>query len=135
VYRILREARGVLGISGFFIYNLEKKMENPDTLGNFFENFTTSMVSVVIALIGFWTTFVKNLVNRKEVEEMIHTCAQSSQYSRDRNFIMERLNSHKEDTGILFKALEKNTEVMTELKIQIATLGKTLETLESRIER
>lgn len=110
-------------------------MPESDTLGLFFENFTASMLSVIIALIGFWTTFVKNLVNRKEVEEMIETCSQSSQYAKDRQFIMERLNSHKEDTSILFKALEKNTEVMTELKIQIATLGKTLEALEHRIER
>lgn len=110
-------------------------MADPNTLGGFFENFTTSMLSVVIALIGFWTTFIRNLVNRKEVEEMIQSCSQSSQYAQDRQFIMERLNSHKEDTSILFRALEKNTEVMTELKIQIATLGKTLEALEDRIER
>ena len=108
---------------------------DPNTLGHFFENFTTSMFSVVIALIGFWTTFVKNLVNRKEVEEMITTNSQAGQYAKDRQFIMERLNSHKEDTNILFRALEKNTEVMTELKVQIATLGKTLEALENRIER
>jgi len=107
-------------------------MSDPNTLGNFFESLTTSMVSVVIALIGFWTTFVKNLVNRKEVEEMIRNNAQASQYIKDRQFIMERLNSHKEDTNILFRALEKNTEVMTELKVQIATLGKTLETLEKK---
>jgi len=106
-----------------------------DTIGFFLENITSSMAMIILSLIGFWTTFIKNLVNRKEVEEMINTCAQSSQYSKDRNFIMERLNSHKEDTSILFRALEKNTEVMTELKIQIATLGKTLEALEDRIER
>jgi len=110
-------------------------MADPNTLGNLLENITTSMLSVIIALIGFWTTFIKNLVNRKDVEEMINRCAQSSQYSQDRQFIMERLNSHKEDTNILFRALEKNTEVMTELKVQIATLGKTLEALENRIER
>lgn len=110
-------------------------MADPNTLGNFLENITTSMLSVIIALIGFWTTFIKNLVNRKDVEEMINRCAQSSQYSQDRQFIMERLNSHKEDTSILFRALEKNTEVMNELKVQIATLGKTLEALENRIER
>lgn len=108
---------------------------DPNTLGHFFENFTTSMLGVVIALIGFWTTFIKNLVNRKEVEEMIAATAQSGQYVQDRQFIMERLNSHKEDSGILFRALEKNTEVMNELKVQIATLGKTLETLEKSIER
>jgi len=108
-------------------------MSDPSTLGHFFENMTTSMLSIIIALIGFWTTFIKNLVSRKEVEKMIASCCSSSnQYSQDRQFIMERLNTHKEDTNILFRALEKNTEVMTELKIQIATLGKTLEALENR---
>jgi len=110
-------------------------MNDPNNLGNFFESLTTSMVSVIIALIGFWTTFVKNLVNRKDVEDMINRCAQSSQYVKDRQFIMERLNTHKEDTNILFRALEKNTEVMTELKIQMATLSNTLKALENRIER
>lgn len=111
-------------------------MSDPSTLGHFFENMTTSMLSIIIALIGFWTTFIKNLVSRKEVEKMIANCCSSStQYGQDRQFIMERLNTHKEDTNILFRALEKNTEVMTELKIQIATLGKTLETLENRTER
>ena len=109
--------------------------DDPNTLGHFFESFTTSMLSIVIALLGVWTTFIKNLVNRKEVEQMIAAQSQSNQYSKDRQFIMERLNSHKEDTNLLFRALEKNTEVMTELKIQIATLGKTLEALENRIER
>ena len=107
-------------------------MADPNTLGHFFENFTTAMVSVVIALVGFWTTFVKNLVNRKEVEEMIQN---QSQYMKDREFIMDRLKDHKEDSATLFRALSKNTEVMSELKVQIALLSKTLEALEHRIER
>jgi ABC-type bacteriocin/lantibiotic exporter with double-glycine peptidase domain len=101
------------------------------TVGHFFENLTTSMLSVIIALIGFWTTFIKNLVSRKEVENMLVTHLESSQYAKDRQFIMERLNTHKEDTSILFRALEKNTEVMNDLKIQIATLAKAIETLEN----
>ena len=48
---------------------------------------------------------------------------------------MERLSTHKEDYKQMFFMLQRNTEVMHELKIQIATLGKTLETLEERIER
>jgi len=106
-------------------------MSDPNNLGHFFENFTTSMFSVVIALIGFWTTFVKGLVNRKDVEAMINSHSESSQYLKDRQFIMERLNTHKEDTSILFRALEKNTEVMNDLKIQIATLAKAIEALEN----
>jgi hypothetical protein len=107
-------------------------MADPNSLGHFFENFTVSMVSVIVALIGFWTTFVKNLVSRKEVQEMIQN---QSQYGRDREFIMGRLKDHKEDSATLFRALSKNTEVMSELKVQIALLSKTLEALEHRIER
>jgi len=108
-------------------------MADPNTLGSFFENLTTSMVMIILSLIGFWTTFIKNLVNRKDVEEMIQSCAQSSQYSKDRHFIMERLNDHKETANILFRALEKNTEVMNDLKIQIATLAQAIKTLEHKI--
>jgi len=107
-------------------------MADPNSLGHFFENFTVSMVSVVIALIGFWTTFVKNLVSRKDVQDMIQN---QSQYMKDREFIMDRLKDHKEDSATLFRALNKNTEVMSELKVQIAMLSKTLEALENRIER
>jgi hypothetical protein len=107
-------------------------MADPDTVGHFFENMTTAMVSIIIALIGFWTTFIKGLVSRKEVQEMIQN---QSQYMKDREFIMDRLKDHKEDSATLFKALSKNTEVMSELKVQIALLSKTLEALEHRIER
>lgn len=107
-------------------------MSDPNSVGHFLENLTTSMVSVIIALVGFWTTFVRNMVTKKEVEEMI---VNQSQYVKDRQYIMERLNDTKETNTTIFKALEKNTEVMNELKIQIATLGKTLEALEDRIER
>jgi DNA-binding HxlR family transcriptional regulator len=48
---------------------------------------------------------------------------------------MERLNSGKESQLAFATALQRNTEVMNELKIQIAMLSKTLETLEERIER
>ena len=110
-------------------------MADPNTVGHFLENMTTSMVSIIIALIGFWSTFIKGLVNRKDVEEMIANNSQSSQYLKDREFIMDRLKDHKEDSATLFRALSKNTEVMSELKVQIALLSKTLEALEHRIER
>ena len=38
---------------------------------------------------------------------MLATHLESSQYAKDRQFIMERLNTHKEDTSILFRALKK----------------------------
>jgi hypothetical protein len=67
-----------------------------------------------------------------EVCDLIET---RSPYIQDKQFIMERLAINKEAQAAFAMALQRNTEVMTELKIQIATLGKTLEALEERIDR
>lgn len=67
--------------------------------------------------------------------EVLHMIETLSPYLQDRQFIMERLNNNKENQIAFANALQRNTEVMNELKIQIAMLGKTLETLENRIEK
>jgi len=107
-------------------------MADPNTLGHFFENLTTHMLSIVIALIGFWTTFTKNLVNRKDVEEMIEQQANQSDYSKDRQYIMERLQNNKEMQDQFYETLVKNTEVLNQLRVQLATLDKTLEHIQSK---
>jgi hypothetical protein len=48
---------------------------------------------------------------------------------------MERLASNKESQNAFSMALQRNTEVMNELKVQIAMLAKTLEAIEYRIEK
>lgn len=48
---------------------------------------------------------------------------------------MTRLNIAKDMQVQFAAALQKNTEVMSELKTQIAVLGKTLANLEARIEK
>ena len=73
--------------------------------------------------------FVQTIL--KEDWDMIKN---DSPYLQDRQFIMERLATNKETQAALSNALQRNTEVMNELKIQIATLGKTLEALEDKIE-
>lgn len=103
-----------------------------DNLINFWENLATASVSIIITMIGFWYTIGRNMVNKSEVLDMIEN---SSPYNQDRQFIMERLNSNKEIQSAFANALQRNTEVLNELKVQIATLGKTLEALEERIER
>ena len=50
-----------------------------------------------------------------------------STYIHERQFIFERLNNNKENQIMFATALQRNTEVMNELKVQLATLGKTLE--------
>ena len=96
------------------------------------EYVATTCVGIILTMIGFWFTFGKNLPSRSEVCDMIEN---KSPYAQDRQFIMERLAINKETQAAFASALQRNTEVMNELKIQIATLGKTLEALEDRIER
>jgi len=92
----------------------------------------TTSLGIIITMVGFWVTIGKNMATKSEVCEMIET---KSPYAQDRQFIMERLAINKETQAQFSLALQRNTEVMNELKVQLATLGKTLEALEDRIER
>jgi len=103
-----------------------------DTIIHFWENIATTSIGIIVTMIGFWVTIGRNMATKTEVSEMIET---KSPYLQDRQFIMERLAVNKETQAALTNMLQRNTEVMNELKIQIATLGKTLEALEERIER
>ena len=100
-------------------------------LTNFWQHVATTLFGIVVAGIGFWVTLGKNMATKEEVCDLIET---KSPYLHDRQFIMERLNSNKEIQAAFSQALQRNTDVMNELKIQIATLTKTLEAIEYRIE-
>lgn len=102
-----------------------------ETIIHFWENIATTSIGIIVTMIGFWVAIGKNMVTKSEVSQLIKN---ESPYLQDRQFIMERLAINKETQGVLTSMLQRNTEVMNELKIQIATLGKTLEALEDRIE-
>lgn len=99
---------------------------------HFWQSAATMSIGIIVTLVGFWVGVGRKIITREEVCEMINN---NSPYNQDRQFIMERLSANKENHAIMTNMLQRNTEVMNELKIQIATLGKTLEALEERIER
>lgn len=103
-----------------------------ETIIHFWENIATTSIGIIVTMIGFWVVIGKNMVTRSEVLAMIET---QSPYVHDRQFIMERLNTNKETQAAFSNALQRNTEVMNELKIQIAMLSTTLQTLEHRTGR
>lgn len=103
-----------------------------ETIIHFWENIATTSIGIIVTMLGFWISIGKNMATKAEVVDMIET---KSPYLHDRQFIMERLATNKETQAVLTSMLQRNTEVMNELKVQIATLGKTLEALEERIER
>lgn len=99
---------------------------------NLWQLVATTSIGILITLVGFWASIIRHMVTRTEIVSLIEN---HSPYLQDKQFIMERLASNKENQAAFANALLRNTEVMNELKIQIATLGKTLEALEERIER
>jgi hypothetical protein len=103
-----------------------------ETIIHFWENIATTSIGIIVTMLGFWVTIGRNMATKSDVAHMIET---QSPYAHDRQFIMERLANNKENQAAFAMALQRNTEVMNELKVQIATLGKTLEALEDRIER
>lgn len=103
-----------------------------ETIIHFWESVASAAIGIIVTMSGFWVMIGRNMATKTEVAHMIETL---SPYVHDRQFIMERLASNKETQASFSNALQRNTEVMNELKVQIAMLGKTLETLEDRMER
>lgn len=103
-----------------------------ETIIDFWQNIATTCIGIIVTTMGFWVAIGRNMATKSEVIAMIET---QSPYVHDRQYIMERLANNKESQAAFAMALQRNTEVMNELKVQIATLGKTLEALEDRIER
>jgi hypothetical protein len=99
---------------------------------HFWQSLATASIGIIVTMMGFWVAIGRNMATKSDVLHMIET---QSPYSQDRQFIMERLAANKETQAAFAMALQRNTEVMNELKIQLVTLGKTLEALENRIER
>ena len=99
---------------------------------HFWETLATGSIGVIVSMIGFWFALGRHIITRNDVCDMIEN---KSPYVKDREFIMERLSVNKETQAALSITLQKVIEVMNELKVQIATLGKTLEVIEERIER
>lgn len=99
---------------------------------DFWQNVATTSIGIIVTMLGFWFTIGRKMATHSEVCDLIET---RSPYLQDRHLIMERLNSNKEIQTAFATALQKNTEVLNELKIQLATLSNTLVALEHRINR
>lgn len=99
---------------------------------NFWQNIASTSIGIIVTMMGFWVTIGRKMATKAEVCELIDS---RSPYLQDKQIIMERLNTNKEIQSAFANALQRNTDVLNELKIQIATLAKALEALEERMEK
>jgi len=98
---------------------------------HFWQSLATVSLGIIVTLIGFWVGIGRKIVSREEIIDIVKN---DSPYLQDKQFIMERLAINKETQAAFANALQRNSDVMNDLKIQLATLGKTLEALEEKIE-
>jgi hypothetical protein len=101
-------------------------------LNEVFNELIPGGVGALLAFTAFWVGVGRKIVTKDEMMEVINN---QSPYSRDRSYIMERLENHKENQQLFSEALQRNADVMNELRINIVALSKTLEALEYRIEK
>lgn len=102
-----------------------------ETIIHFWESIATTAIGIIITMMGFWVAIGRNMATKAEVLVMVET---QSPYIHDRQFIMERLSSNKETQTAFATALQRNADVMNELKVHIAMLGTTLEAVQNRFE-
>ena len=78
-----------------------------------------SSVSCVVLMVGFWIVQARGYVTRLEVSDMIQT---ESPYLVDKRLVLQNINDMKE-------VLQKNTDVIAQLNLEIARLRTELDRL------
>ena len=76
-----------------------------------------SSLSCVVLMVSFWLVEIKDYVTRVEAAQMIQT---QSPYLVDKQVVLKSLNDMTE-------SLRKNTEVISELNLEIARLRTELD--------
>jgi hypothetical protein len=99
---------------------------------HFWQTTSMTLLGILTTIAAFWFGIMRHLLKKDDIVELIEL---HSPYLQERDSIMARLDMAKDMQVQFATALQKNTEVMSELKTQIAVLGKTLENLEARIEK
>jgi len=105
---------------------------DPSSLMNFWENVSMTILGVLFTIGAFWLGIMRRLLSKEDIVELIEL---HSPYSKERESIMTRLEISRDMQTQFANALQKNTEVMAELKTQLAVLSKTLENIENRIDK
>lgn len=99
------------------------------TMKDLTSNIVTSLGACVIAMMAFWMAEARNYVTRTEAIELIQT---NSPYNADKVWITAEINRANESNRMLNETIQRHNEVTSQLKVEIAVLNKTLQTILDR---
>lgn len=105
---------------------------NDDHVIQFWQTISLALLGVLTTIAAFWFGIMRHLVKKQDIIELIEL---HSPYLQERDSIMTKLELTRECQTNFAQALQKNTQVMSELKTQLAVLSKTLEHLEKRMDK
>ena len=86
------------------------------------------LAAIVWSMAGFWRTAGRNLINRDEATLLVQqqTVALETKLELYKEGLLEQENRLNKQEEKLERVLEKNTEAINELRVQIATLSQAL---------
>lgn len=96
---------------------------------NFFKYSSTVLVTIVVSMTGFWMMIGREYVTRSEMREEINNTINARIAVID-----QKLEHNIQGDERILEVLENNTQAVSELKIQVGMLNKTLEFLEKRLD-
>lgn len=94
--------------------------ENKDQLSTISKWGISILIPVVISMVSFWLMQGREYLTRSEAKEMI---------DQKHLVVVELMAVQQKNEAKLEAVLDKNTEAIQQLKVQLATLNQTLEFL------
>ena len=88
-----------------------------DNYTKLIEYVCVTLCTMVLSMVGFWMTMGQSYINRVEAREIA---------SKEVAILTSRVAVFEENEKEFKRVLEKNTEVLTSLKIQLGLLEQTL---------
>lgn len=85
----------------------------------------TTLITIILTMTGFWLMEGRNYITRDEAARMI---------DNENKIIKQILIQQQDNEERLGNILERNTEAIQQLKIEMATLNRTLEYIEGKNE-
>jgi peptidoglycan hydrolase CwlO-like protein len=83
----------------------------------------TSLITIVIAMMGFWMLEARNYITRSDAIQLIEA---NSPYAKDKVWIVAEINRANEANKELKNVIDKTNEVLNELRVEIAVLNENL---------
>jgi len=92
------------------------------------------LATIVISMAGFWMLTGKDLISRGEAATLVdqRTIAMATKLELYHESLVDHEHEIKKTNDKLERILEKNTDAINSLRVQIATLAHSLELLTTR---